>query len=49
MIEYDGNTLIVYQAGYRDLTEQEQAVLDGETYWKMKDYFAKCPCPWMAG
>lgn len=64
LLEYDGDTLIIYQAGYRDLTEQEQSILDewkkiedeyfkrnpyGETYWKMKDYFAKCPCPWMAG
>lgn len=21
----------------------------GNTYWKKKDYFKKCPCPWMAG
>lgn len=21
----------------------------GDAYWKKKDYFKKCPCPWLAG
>lgn len=21
----------------------------GDTYWKMKDYFKHCPCPWLSG
>lgn len=64
LVEYDGNTLTVYEAGIRDLTEEEKAVLAewkriedeytaknpwSDTYWKRKDYFANCSCPWLAG
>ena len=28
LVEYDGNTLTIYRAGERDLTPQEQAILD---------------------
>ena len=31
LVEYDGDSLTVYSAGLRDLTEQEQRVMDG---WK---------------
>lgn len=33
LIEYDGQTLTVYYAGYRELTADEQRVMDG---WKVK-------------
>lgn len=23
--------------------------LYGDAYWKKKDYFKNCPCPWLAG
>lgn len=64
LVEYDGDTLTIYEAGQRDLTEQEKQILAeweriqaeyiarnpySDTYWKKKDYFAKCPCPWLAG
>lgn len=64
LIEYDGKTLTIYEKGERDLTEQEQKILDewkkiendyyeknpyGESYWKKKEYFKNCPCPWLAG
>lgn len=66
LFEYTRDTVIIYKAGLRDLTEQEQSILDkwekvkdeyikqnyyahDNLYWKMKDYFAKCPCPWMCG
>ena len=26
-----------------------QRNLHGDAYWKKKDYFKKCPCPWLAG
>ena len=29
LVEYTGNELVIYSAGYRDVTPQEQAVLDG--------------------
>ena len=63
LIDYDGDTLVIYEPGYRDPTAQERFVLDEwqkisdeylrqnpyVPYWKMKDYFSKCACPWMAG
>lgn len=64
LIEYDGKSLIIYERGERDLTEQERKILAdwqkieddyykqnpyGDAYWKKKDYFKKCPCPWLAG
>lgn len=64
LMEYDGDTLVMYNPGYRDLTEQEEAILAewkkiqddymarnpySDCYWKMKDYFKNCPCPWLAG
>lgn len=33
LVEYDGTTLTVYNAGFRDLTVEEQRVMDG---WKEK-------------
>ena len=33
LVEYDGDKLTVYYAGYRDLTAEEQRVMDG---WKEK-------------
>lgn len=33
LVEYDGSKLTVYYAGYRDLTAEEQRVMDG---WKEK-------------
>lgn len=64
LMEYDGDTLVLYNPGYRDLTAQEESILAewrkikeeyvaknpyGNAYWKMKDYFDNCPCPWLAG
>lgn len=64
LVDYDGENLTVYEAGKRDLTEQEQRILDewqrieddyyknnpyGDAYWKRKDFFAKCACPWLTG
>lgn len=64
LIDYDGESLIIYDRGERDLTEQEQKILAdwrkieddyyrknpyGNAYWKEKDYFKNCPCPWLAG
>ena len=48
LIEYDGKSLTIYEGGERDLTEQERNPY-GNAYWKKKDYFKKCPCPWLAG
>ena len=64
LIEYTGKSLTIYEAGERDLTEQEHKILAdwqkieddyykqnpyGDAYWKKKDYFNHCPCPWLAG
>lgn len=64
LIEYTGKSLTIYESGERDLTEQEQKVLEdwqkiekeyyeknpyGDAYWKKKDYFKHCPCPWLNG
>ncbi len=64
LVEYDGETLTIFERGERDLTEQEKAILAeweriqaeyearnpySDSYWKKKDYFSKCPCPWLAG
>ncbi len=64
LVEYDGKFLTIYARGERDLTEQEQKILEnwkkieddyylknpcGDSYWKRKDYFNGCPCPWLAG
>ena len=64
LVEYDGESLIIYMRGERDLTEQERKILTdweriedeyyrknpyGESYWKKKDYFKHCPCPWLSG
>ena len=43
LMEYDGNRLVIYQAGQRDLTEQEQAVLNSlktaeSEYYKANPY-----------
>lgn len=64
LVEYDGENLTIFERGERELTEQEQKILDdwqkieddyykqnpcGDAYWKKKDYFKHCPCPWLAG
>ncbi len=64
LVEYDGDTLTVFEAGLRDLTDEEKTILSewkgiedehiklnpfGDTYWKRKNYFAQCPCPWLDG
>lgn len=64
LVEYDGDTLVIYEAGLRNPTEAEQTVLDewaaiekeyeaqnpfGNSYWKKKSYFEKCPFPYMSG
>lgn len=64
LVEYDGESLTIYERGERDLTEQEQKILAdwqkiendyykqnpyGDSYWKRKDYFKHCSCPWLAG
>jgi hypothetical protein len=64
LVEYTGEFLTIYERGERDLTEQEQKILDEwqriekeyteqnpfcETYWKKKQYFDNCPCPYLAG
>ena len=64
LIEYGEDTLTLYLAAHRELTEEEQKILDEwkkieddclaknpfcETYWKRKDYFASCTCPWLDG
>ena len=42
LVEYDGETLTIYEPGYRQPTEEEQAVLDG---WKKfaEEYEKKNP------
>ena len=62
--EYDGENLTVYDAGHRDLTEEEKKILTeweriekeyleknpfAETFWKRREYFSKCTCPWLYG
>ena len=64
LVEYDVDTLVVYEAGLRDLTDEERTILAewkriedehikqnpfGDTYWKRKNYFATCTCPWLDG
>lgn len=64
LVEYDGESLTVYAAGYRDLTEEEKKILSeweriekeyleknpfAETFWKRRDFFSKCSCPWLYG
>lgn len=64
LIEYDDDRLTIYNAGFRDLTDQEKEILNDEkrkeqeykernpysdTYWMRKQFFANCPCPWLAG
>ena len=64
LIEYGEDTLTLYLAAHRELTEEEQKIIDEwkkiedecmaknpfcDTYWKRKDYFAKCSCPWLDG
>ena len=64
LVEYDGVNLTVYEAGHRDLTEDEKKILSeweriekeyleknpfAETFWKRRDYFSKCSCPWLYG
>ena len=64
LVEYDADTLVVYEAGLRDLTDEERTILAewkriedehikqnpfGDTYWKRKNYFATCTCPWLDG
>lgn len=64
LVDYDGDTLMIYEVGLRKPTEAEQAVLDewaaiereyeeqnpfGNSYWKKKSYFEKCPFPYMSG
>lgn len=64
LVEYDGESLTIYERCERDLTEQERKILadwqkieddyyqrnpHGDAYWKKKDYFKNCPCPWLAG
>lgn len=39
LFEYTGDTVIVYKAGFRDLTEQEQSVLD--KWIKIRDEYIK--------
>lgn len=64
LMDYDGESLTVYEKGKRDLTAEEQSVLDtwtkiemeyekenpfGDSFWKRKEYFKNCSCPWMLG
>ena len=64
LVEYNADTLVVYEAGLRDLTDEERTILAewkriedehikqnpfGDTYWKRKNYFATCTCPWLDG
>ena len=64
LIDYDGATLTVYEAGLRELTDEEKAILSewkriedeqikinpfSDTYWKRKNYFSQCSCPWLDG
>ena len=64
LVDYDGESLTVYDPAQRDLTDQERKILAlwkdlendyyaenpyGNAYWRRKEYFSHCPCPWLDG
>ena len=64
LFEYNGNSIIIYERGERNLTEQEKSILAqwksieeeyfrvnpcGDSFWKCKNFFETCPCPWLSG
>lgn len=42
LVEYDGETLMIYEAGIRDLNEEEQKILD-ESRKVQEDYYEQNP------
>lgn len=60
LVEYDGDTLKIFDPGYRECTEPEKRALTeaenlcaerpySEPYWIKKAYFMKSLYPWMSG
>lgn len=58
LTEYTGDELVIYSAGYRDLTEQEKEILDTANqiraehdgvYWYARGFVNQSACPWMLG
>jgi hypothetical protein len=58
LIEYDGETLTLYEAGLRDLTPAEKAVMDAwhkkastgsSTYWTQQAFFMNAGYEYLAG
>ena len=58
LLDYDDKSLIIFAPAHREPTEEERAVQAGaekimeesphDWFWKVKDYYRKSPCPWMA-